>query len=628
MIEVSSKDSKNEVLTKRKKRKAGSNSSTKWQQQPAIKSMVARNNAYLRNAGFTKSKESKEVMDPQKDFINSPECKFGRLLASPETKIRHATILKLKQYLTLRTEPKNKEGGLSLLDLMKLWKGLWYTLYLCDGAVVQEEVSKVLVGLIWAVGGTIEEDEYAGRVYLELGEETYMHMEADETSASNDDEQPEEILDKEGDERINDKTISHNINNLHSSDGIDHNFAQEEDVKHCRGAHLSSLFVRTYFRTLVREWSNMDKYRIDKFYTLTRLVLREVYRYVASRHWNLGIIRLFNDALYEEVLKINNFGNGVRFHLMDICMDELALVNSENSTGISLTEATFLDCLEPFFAMLQRCDSSLLHQRVIEKVILKFLEVYSVVGDNAVYAEESKKMPIMDNVHVGTVAQFIFELASDTETEDRYRAQLYEIHKTFIRKIKKVGRDVDIMDVSDLHDIDDDEYEEQEFKKVNTEATFTQVDVNALKLERNVVEETDNHMKKNLLVKVEQSKEELFSLTNGNGLGVKRNPMENNLRELSGEEEIVTISLKEQRKAADAVMKAAKDAQRSPTKNGSFPNRRKVKFGKLNTSKSYKASMRALNKVDPKEILEKTPEKSILLKRKKLIKKRKKNSTR
>ena len=32
-----------------------------------------------------------------------------------------------------------------------------------------------------------------------------------------------------------------------------------------RGAPLAMLFMRTFFRTLVREWGNMDKYRVDKF---------------------------------------------------------------------------------------------------------------------------------------------------------------------------------------------------------------------------------------------------------------------------------------------------------------------------------------------------------------------------
>ena len=54
------------------------------------------------------------------------------------------------------------------------------------------------------------------------------------------------------------------------------------------------LMMRTFFATLVREWGKMDKYRIDKFYTLSRYMIREIYRYMAERQWSLGIINLFN----------------------------------------------------------------------------------------------------------------------------------------------------------------------------------------------------------------------------------------------------------------------------------------------------------------------------------------------
>ena len=35
-------------------------------------------------------------------------------------------------------------------------------------------------------------------------------------------------------------------------------------LKHCRGAHLSALYVRTFFRTMRREWGNVDKHRIER----------------------------------------------------------------------------------------------------------------------------------------------------------------------------------------------------------------------------------------------------------------------------------------------------------------------------------------------------------------------------
>jgi hypothetical protein len=724
MTSAPTKSEKTKAISKRQARKHGLNPTNTWQQQPKIKSMTEREKAYLRNAGFGKSQQQRQqekakgTIDPQVDFINSPEYKFGRLLASPLARTRHATILKLKEYLKARTDPSNEDGGLSILDLMKLWKGMWHTLYLCDGAVVQEEVSKVLAELLWSVGGNQEEDEYAGRVYLEMEEEDFEindHQEEEEDEDEGNEDQNDVDDDQENAaieiiemEESDDEEIDHDHD--HDSDFGDDdkdmeeedgalNPAQEENVKHCRGAHLSALYVRTFFRTLTREWSNMDKYRIDKFYTLMRFILREVYRYMAARHWNLGIIRLFNDAIFEEVLRTNKYGNGVRFHILDITLDELAKVNSEESTGLPLTEATFLDALEPYFALAQRVDDKMVQQRVMEKVLLKFLDEYSVVGNNynldpdeTDEAAEKARALVMNQVHVGTVGQFIFELASDTETADNYRKSLYEMHKTYMKRIKTVGRDVALMEEEEEDD-DDDTDEKEDTKDGALVEEEVAVAVHGTLKDTQETRENKHHVKEkqdpNSTVEPELESEQKKSKKKKKKKNKKSNPIEdttlrkeqdddlqqqqddemsnNNKKRKSKlevstskidikvvadettqppkkkkkkkqtkkeeekktktdftlteeEEEVITISKKEQKAAAQAVLKAAKtikakEEHQHKKKSEDSKRSKKVKFGDMNQSKSYKASMKDLKKVNPKAILEKTPEKSILLKK-------------
>lgn len=166
---------------------------------------------------------------------------------------------------------------------------------------------------------------------------------------------------------------------------------------------------------------------------------------MAKRYWNMGIVRLFNDVLYEEAL--SQTPNGLRYHLIDICVEELAKVNKDAT--VPLTEATFLDCLEPFFAMAQRVDDKNVQKRVMNSVLLKFLNEYSFVSEVAIRNESEQddaKLLIFRHVHVGTVANFIFEIASDSDTDERYRKGLYEMHKTFVRQIRVAGRDVDTED--------------------------------------------------------------------------------------------------------------------------------------------------------------------------------------
>merc|ERR1719343_1894200 len=256
-----------------------------------------------------------------------------------------------------------------------------------------------------------------------------------------------------------DDTEESNSNESSSGEDIAGDNEEQEDeeegnkdinVKHCRGAHLVSLYISTFLQTMRREWGNVDKHRLDKFYTAIRFMVSEAYKYMSKRHWNIGVVRLFNDVLYEEGLSADTPGltNGLRYHIIDICVDELAKVNKD--AELPLTEATFLDCLEPFFGLAQKAADKYVQRRVMDNVLTKFLNEYSFVCPLALADEndadelEDSKALIFNQVHVGTVSKFIFQIASDHNTDARFRKSLYEMHKAFVRQIREAGRDVDL----------------------------------------------------------------------------------------------------------------------------------------------------------------------------------------
>jgi len=457
--------------TKRQRRKdEQKGDKNKWLiQHPKIQSMEHRQLIYVKDAGLNETKAEKKQLpiDPKLDLM-SPEVKFGRMLAGTDQRKRHAAVKKLKAYLKARCdigEVGAVSGGISELDLLKLWKSLWYTLYMADKKAVQDELSKHVCKLLWCVVGTEEEDECAGRAYLEMIEaeaaedadgeddddeyddvtmtEIENTLEEEENSASDDDDDVKEILEESG----------HGMEDSEEEQEIE---LDNVNIPHCRGAHLVSLFVRTFFRTIRRDWHTMDKYRVDKFYTLIRTMMSEIYEYMAVRGWNYGIVLLLNDAIFDEILK--QPPNGLRYHLIDLCLEELAKVNAK--AAIPLTEATFLDVLEPFFGLCQTGTSThddTVQSRVMDGVLDNFLENYSIVSEKALPKDddddddgdnnnknESCTANIFDQVHVKTVAEFIFALGSDPATSDKYRKSLYEMHKKFMRRLKEVGIDVEI----------------------------------------------------------------------------------------------------------------------------------------------------------------------------------------
>jgi TATA-binding protein-associated factor Taf7 len=130
---------------------------------------------------------------------------------------------------------------------------------MADKVPVQDKLSQILAELMWCLAGTEEDDEYAGQLYLQMDESS------EDFDPDDSDEDEYKILSVErveGEEE--------------SADGESEAEETEEDEKHCRGAHLVSLYIATFLRTVRREWGNVDKHRVDKFYTAVRLMLSEV----------------------------------------------------------------------------------------------------------------------------------------------------------------------------------------------------------------------------------------------------------------------------------------------------------------------------------------------------------------
>lgn len=649
-------------LSKRQRRKQP-NDKNKWPQHPKIQSMDVRHKAYVRVAGI--NAKVKETIDPKLDLM-SPEVKFGRLLGGTDQRKRHAAVNKLKAYLKARCDVNNEDGGISEMDLLKLWKGLWFTLYMADKVPVQDELSKRLAELLWCVTGTEEEDEYAGQAYLQMCEEEELDEDEEDVTmeevfnslndgVEKEDSEESDVEEADDDEESDSENDSNEEGDSDDGGSERDEFSKEEEdvdegedsideskIPHCRGAHLASLFIRTFFRTIRREWGNMDKYRVDKFYTLTRLYVHEIFKYMATRHWNLGIIRLFNDAMFEEVL--SKTPNGLRYHLIDIALEELAKVNAK--APMPLTEATFLDTMEPYFAMCQTgANDDSVQNRVMDKVLERFLEEYSVVSDSALEQEEGEKEKedsvIMDQVHVGTVAQFIFELASDSETKDQYRKSLYEMHKKFMRRLKKIGKDVDINQEDDNEGElgEDDENVRQQvidFRDAMGEyqGSTEVIEASNKKQQTKIIEESNDESlvntkeekrkKRKKNTKAAKEERELpIKETDDRPKKKKREVTSVEADEESGDdEEIVTISLSEQKRAKKESKKKKKrkdmltiEEGTDERTQGSNPKigGKRVKFGTTNRSKSYKASMKALVTSNVPNTSESTPEKGILL---------------
>ncbi|KAI5107432.1 ribosomal RNA processing protein 1-like A-like [Silurus meridionalis] len=74
------------------------------------------------------------------------EINLAQRLASNEKSIRSKALKTLRKYINLRSQ--KIEGGFTAEDLLKIWKGLFYCLWMQDKPLMQEEISHTISGLI------------------------------------------------------------------------------------------------------------------------------------------------------------------------------------------------------------------------------------------------------------------------------------------------------------------------------------------------------------------------------------------------------------------------------------------------------------------------------------------------
>ncbi|KAG8507169.1 Ribosomal RNA processing protein 1B, partial [Galemys pyrenaicus] len=302
------------------------------------------------------------------------EIQFAQRLASHEKGIRERAARKLRQYLSVKTQRETARlrstaggcqgrapldgtgrdsglraaclpGGFSQEELLKIWKGLFYCMWVQEEPLLQEELAV---------------------------------------------------------------TISHLVHVVHNS-----------EAQH--------LFLQTFWQTLNREWAGIDRPRLDKYHMLIRLVLRQSLEVLKRNGWEdrsvargrprgcgpaalgapglccalrgqallrlggggsspngtacfLSRIQLFLDVLMKEVLRPESQSpNGVRFHFIDIYLDELSKVG-----GKELLADQNLKFIDPFCKVAAKTKDHTLVQTIARAVFEAIVHQCPLVPEETV----------------------------------------------------------------------------------------------------------------------------------------------------------------------------------------------------------------------------------------------------
>jgi ribosomal RNA-processing protein 1 len=98
-------------------------------------------------------------------------------------------------------------------------------------------------------------------------------------------------------------------------------------------------FLRAYWQTMQREWTNIDVLRMEKFLLLTRRYLGATFEVMKKSNWDEELIQEHIDLLAEVPCNIDDVRvpNGMRFHIIDIYVDELERAGAlEEESEVSL----------------------------------------------------------------------------------------------------------------------------------------------------------------------------------------------------------------------------------------------------------------------------------------------------
>lgn len=234
-----------------------------------------------------------------------PEIQFAQKLASNEKPVRYKAVKKLRKYISARSQ--RQTGGFTGDELLKLWKGLFYCLWMQDKPLLQEELSNQISGLI-------------------------LHF---------------------------------------------HTFKGQ------------LLYLDTFLSTVKREWTGIDRLRMDKFFQLVRFMFRQTFETLRRRGWDSSCVGGFLELLSSQLLHSGSVPPiGLQLHVLDLYMTELASVGAHE-----LTADQNLAFIGPFCKTAAKTKDHALFRSICNGI-------FSIIIDQAPFAiEELMKEVEVDSDH-------------------------------------------------------------------------------------------------------------------------------------------------------------------------------------------------------------------------------------
>ncbi|OCH96436.1 Nop52-domain-containing protein [Obba rivulosa] len=215
----------------------------------------------------------------------------------------------------------------------------------------------------------------------------------------------------------------------------------------------SLAFLRGFWEAMVREWSSIDRLRIDKYYMLVRRFVNASFRLLIREEWTRATCDAYNSILTDKGGPLcpedTRVPTSLAYHLADIYLEELdkAFAKSPVDSPLPVPLAILF---APFLTLAARTPVNTTYQRIQSALLVPIFDALAPEREDEEPARKRPRLssPEYPNLISNTCAEDpkaegvvekgdlkkillkkMFEIASEQDTRDANRRRMYALWK-------------------------------------------------------------------------------------------------------------------------------------------------------------------------------------------------------
>ncbi|CAM9618086.1 unnamed protein product, partial [Phaeothamnion confervicola] len=320
------------------------------------------------------------------------EARFGRRLASSDKAVRDATLSTLRLWLAARASG----GLLNDLDLQKVWRGLWFCMFMCDKLPVQVELGRTMGRLVHLFSRDHDDALRFIRAFFLTTRRDWGMLDG------------------------------HRLDKFY---GLVRYFLRESLRLCCGGGNLHPAPTCTADEEAGSKRWHKKRRRAKADQPVNAALGKSA---AASAAPAGDAAALLSRVMAEvEAAALTWKPDGLRLHLADIFVEELSGVAAE--AGAPLTTAAAFAALAPWLRVVSTCRDNVFAERALSRVLERIVPSLPVPAE-AASSRSSTETTAFAAVDTVTLQAAVFEAAATPATRQRWRTRLYALHKSLERR--------------------------------------------------------------------------------------------------------------------------------------------------------------------------------------------------